>query len=257
MHLCRFSLLVIFSFLANYAASAEAEDGTGFVEPFQHLNLDRWYVSDGWANGDYQSCEWRADAIAISRNDMRLTLSERGGKVRPLGCPEIRTKAPLGYGLYEARIRSAAGSGLVTAFFTYAGPPSGSAEHDEIDFEFLGKDPHTVNITQYTNGKPYDGKIIQLGFDASQTFHDYGFEWTPDKIRWYVDGKVVSETPVGAKIPRNPGHLHFMLWSGSKGQDAWMGPFNYTTPVTADVEWAAYTPTDAPCKFAESIKCTK
>jgi endo-1,3-1,4-beta-glycanase ExoK len=252
----RFSLFLICSVFASYgAASTKAEDGTGFVETFQYLNRDRWYVSDGWANGDYQSCEWRSNAVATTRNDLRLTLSDRGGKVRPLGCPEIRTKARLGYGLYEARIRSAAGSGLVTAFFTYVGPPTGSAEHDEIDFEFLGKDPHTVNVTQFTNGKPYDGKVIQLDFDASQTFHNYGFEWTPDKIRWYVDGKVVSETPVGDKIPRNPGNLHFMLWSGSQVQDAWMGQFSYTIPVTADVEWVAYTPTDAPCTFSKSIKC--
>jgi beta-glucanase (GH16 family) len=67
---------------------------------------------------------------------------------------------------------------------------------------------------------------------------------------------MVSETPVGDKIPRNPGNLYFMLWSGSKVQDApWVGPFSYTTTVTADVEWAAYTPIDAPCKFPESIKC--
>jgi endo-1,3-1,4-beta-glycanase ExoK len=256
MRTCRFLSLPILSvILASYAASADAEDSTGFVESFQHLSHDRWYISDGWANGDYQSCEWRADAITTIRNDMRLTLSDRGGKVRPLGCPEIRTNAVLGYGLYEARIRSAAGSGLNTAFFTYVGPPTGSAEHDEIDFEFLGKDPHTVSINHFTNGKPYDGKVIELGFDASQAFHNYAFEWTPDRIRWYVDEKVVSETPDGAKIPRNPGRLYFSLWSGSAVEDAWMGPFRYTNPATADVEWVAYTPPNAPCKFPESLKC--
>jgi endo-1,3-1,4-beta-glycanase ExoK len=251
-----FLLFIAYSSLASYGAIyAKAEDGAGFVETFAHLNRDRWLVSNGWANGDYQSCEWRADAAVASANDLRFTLSDRGGKVRPLGCPEIRTKALLGYGLYEARIRSASGSGLVTAFFTYIGPPTGSPEHDEIDFEFLGKDPHTVNINQFTNGKPYDGKAIQLGFDASQTFHNYGFEWTSDKIRWYVDGRLVSEAAGDNKIPRNPGHLHLMLWSGSKAQDAWMGPFSYTNPSSADVQWVAYTPTDAACLFPESIKC--
>jgi endo-1,3-1,4-beta-glycanase ExoK len=248
--------LTCFTIASSYALSLNAEDSPGFVETFQHLNRDRWSVSHGWVNGDYQSCEWRADAVTNTANELRLTLSDRGGKARPLGCGELRTKALLSYGVYEARIRSAAGSGLVTAFFTYIGPPAGSPEHDEIDFEFLGKDPHTVNITHFTNGKPYNGKVIQLGFDASQTFHNYGFEWLADKIGWYVDGKLVAETPEGAKIPRNPGHLHFMLWSGSKVQDAWMGPFNYTAPVTADIEWAAFTPANAPCKFPESIKCT-
>jgi endo-1,3-1,4-beta-glycanase ExoK len=247
-------MLVFILSLASYAVFAEANDGSGFVEKFQFLNRNRWLVSDGWANGNYQSCEWRADAITFAtRGVMRLTLSDHGGKVRSFGCAEIRSKATLGYGLYEARIRSAAGSGLNTAFFTYIGPPAGTPEHDEIDFEFLGKNPQTVNINHFTNGEPHDGKIIQLDFDASRSFHNYGFEWTPDKISWYVDAQVVSETPAGAKIGRNPGLLFFSLWSGL---DEWMGPFHYETPVTAEVEWAAYTPPNATCSFPESIKCS-
>jgi endo-1,3-1,4-beta-glycanase ExoK len=80
-----------------------------------------------------------------------------------------------------------------------------------------------VSINHFTNGKPYGGTVVQLGFDASQSFHDYGFEWAPDKIRWLVDKELVSETPVGAKIPRNPARLYFSLWSGSAAEDAWMG----------------------------------
>jgi endo-1,3-1,4-beta-glycanase ExoK len=256
MYMRYYSFFLVYFIIASCPASASADDGTSFRETFQYLSRDRWYVSHGWANGDYQSCEWRADAVTTTRKNLSLTLSDRGGKVRPLGCGEIRTKAKVGYGVYEARIRSAAGSGIVTAFFTYVGPPTGSAEHDEVDFEFLGKDPRTVNINHFTNGKPYDGKVVQLGFDASQTLHNYAFEWLADKIRWYVDEKLVFETPEDSKIPRNPGQLYFMLWSGSKVQDAWMGPFNYTSPVTAEVEWAAYTAADEPCKFPESIKCT-
>ena len=33
--------------------------------------------------------------------------------------------------------------------------------------------------------------MYDLGFDASQGFHTYGFDWQPDKITWYVDGKAV------------------------------------------------------------------
>ena len=112
-----------------------------------------------------------------------------------------------------------------------------------------------MNINHFTNGKPYDGKITQLGFDASKAFHNYGFEWATDRIRWYVDETLVSETPVGAKIPRNPGHLFFSLWSGSNLEDAWMGPFHYSAPAMADAAWFAYTPPGGSCKFPESIKC--
>jgi len=239
------------------SAAALAADDSGFKESFLLPNLKRWYVSSGWANGDYQACEWRAEAIQIAEKNLRMTLSDHGGKTRPIGCAEIHTNARFGYGLYEARMRSAAGSGLNTAFFTYVGPPNGVPEWDEIDFEFLGKNPHTVDINYFTNGKPQLGKPITLDFDASQTFHNYAFEWRPDKIRWYVDGKTVYETPDGAKIPHNPGSLFLSLWAGAKAEDAWMGPFDYSQPVTADVEWTAYTPLDAACAFPESMKCKK
>lgn len=226
------------------AASAHAEAAKGFRSTFFSIDKDRWTLSDGWANGDHQSCEWRADALSIRDNKLLLTLSDKGGKVRPVGCPEIRTKARLGHGLYEARMRPAAGSGLNTAFFTYIGPPNGVPEHDEIDFEFLGKAPRRVEISHHVNGKIFRGKIVDLGFDASEDFHDYAFDWSATRLAWFVDGVKVYETPPGIPIPRHPGFLFFSLWSGSPVEDSWMGPFAYTKPVTAEVAWARFTPHD-------------
>ena len=106
-----------------------------------------------------------------------------------------------------------------------------------------------ANFSAIVARRPVGANWAAFGFDASQTFHNYAFEWLADKIRWYVDGKLVSETPEGAKIPRNPGHLHFMPWSGLKTPDTWTGPFNYARPVTAEMEWAAYTPTGRRANF--------
>ena len=169
----------------------------------------------------------------------------------------MHTKDLTGYGFYEARMQTAAGSGLNTNIFTYIGPPTGSPEHDEIDFEFLGKDPHTVNINYFANGQGKHEVIIALGFDASQALHDYAIEWAPNKIRWYIDKKMVYETPDGATLPRNPPRLYLSLWSGSSIEDSWMGSFNYREPVTAQVEWAAYTPAGQHCLFPQSVTCDK
>lgn len=250
------STIFVFAFVTIGMAALAADDA-GFRDYFLMPNDKRWYVSDGWANGDYQSCEWRASSVRVAARDLRLTLNDHGGKQRPIGCPELHTNARLSYGLYEARMRTAAGPGLNTAFFTYIGPPNGVKEWDEIDFEFLGKDPHTVSITQWANGTARDGKVVQLGFDASQGFHNYAFDWEKDKVTWYVDGKVVAETAAGSPVPRNPGMLFFSLWSGSASKDDWLGHFDYKAPVTADVEWAAYTPTGKKCAFPESLSCKK
>jgi endo-1,3-1,4-beta-glycanase ExoK len=232
-------LNALFALLAVTSSQAKDE---GFSYFFDSLDPRVWYVSNGWANGDHQSCEWRADALSIDNNTLKLTLSDRGGKIRPIGCPEIHTNQRLWYGFYEARMRTAAGSGLNTAFFTYIGPPNGVAEHDEIDFEFLGKAPDKVEINYFANGKFVRGKVIDLGFDASQDFHDYAFDWTASGIQWFVDHKKVFETIGEVPIPRNPSFLFFSLWSGSAIEDSWMGPFLYKSPVTAAVAWTRFTP---------------
>lgn len=201
-----------------------------------------WYVSNGWANGNYQSCEWRADALSASGENLKFTVSNKGGKIRPIGCGEIRTKTAYSYGTYEARIKTVAGTGLNTAFFTYVGYPSKTI-HDEIDFEFLGKEPTMVELNYWVDGKPDPSKTkIKLGFDASKGFHDYKFVWTPTKISWFVDGKLVHETKDGAVMPTHPQNLFMSLWTSSKSISQWMGTFAYKSPVSAEFEWVKFTP---------------
>tara|TARA_B100000949_G_scaffold233250_1_gene249253 strand:- start:3021 stop:3428 length:408 start_codon:yes stop_codon:yes gene_type:complete len=56
---------------------------------------------------------------------------------------------------------------------------------------------------------------IDLGFDATQDFHEYAIWWTADRIVWLVDGRPVHEraswepTP----IPHLPMRLHANLWA--------------------------------------------
>src|SRR6202000_1172119 len=115
------------------------------------------------------------EAVTAHNGNLQLKLSDKGGTVRPIGCGEIHTYAQTKYGRYEARMRTAAGSGLNTAFFTYVGPPQ-QVVHDDIDVEFIGKPPDTVDITVWTNGIPNgaphsEAKRIPLGFDTSKAFH--------------------------------------------------------------------------------------
>ena len=226
-------------------APARAEDIPLFL-PYPHIDDGRWYLSDGWVNGPHQSCEWRKDAVSVEDHAVILTLAKTdkgGAELRPIICPEMHTKARTGYGRYEVRMKTAAGSGLNSNFFTYVGPPTGSKQHDEIDFEFLGKDSRTVQLNWHTNGVGGHEKIIDLGFDAAAGFHDYAFDWQPLKITWYVDGKPVFETPSGADLPINPQRIYISLWSGtSPMEDSWLGPFAYTKPVSAAVEWVRFTP---------------
>lgn len=225
--------------LAGIPSALADENAAPFYSRFFNLDPAVWYISHGWANGDHQSCEWRRDAATTHQGRLRLTLSDRGGDKRAIGCGEVQTHARFHYGRFEARMRAAVGSGLNSAFFTYIGPPMNVPEHDEIDFEFLGKNPRTVEVVHWTNGVRGTPKIVDLGFDASTEYHNYAFEWRPDGIKWFVDDKLVHETKPGDQIPKNPGKIFFSLWSGSP---EWMGPFTYDQPVHADIVWVKYTP---------------
>ena len=218
------------------------------AEPFEYdfrqapLQRDVWYVSHGWANGEHQSCEWLRSAISHDADRLVITLSDKGGKHRPLGCGEVRTRRTFGYGLYEVHMRATAGSGLNANFFTFTGPVIGGRQHDEIDFEFLGKSPRQVQLNYWVDGEGEHETMIDLGFDASQSFRTYAFDWRPDAIVWYIDGEKVHETKPGAAIPSTPGHIFLSLWSASEMIVDWMGPFRYEEPKAMAVKWVRYTP---------------
>jgi GR25 family glycosyltransferase involved in LPS biosynthesis len=124
------------------------------------------------------------------------------------------------HGRFEAGIRAARGSGLVTGFFLCRDAP-----RQEIDVELAGDDPRCMLLNVYFN--PGDDQAamnfgyrgspcrIDLGFDATLDFHFYAIDWRPGRIAWSVDGRIVHER-VGwdpTPIPHLPMRLHANLWA--------------------------------------------
>ncbi len=125
---------------AFLAAPAQAAEGKSFVENFDKFSASRWYVSDGWANGDHQNCTWSKKQVSVKDGRLKLGFVKEKSKERDYVCGEVQTNQRFGYGTFEARMKAVAGSGLNTGFFSYIGPVH-KQPHDEIDFEVLGKDP--------------------------------------------------------------------------------------------------------------------
>lgn len=245
--------------IVSAAACAQPRGGAGgepsFYDEFDRFDGKRWYVSDNWSNGDHQGCTWSRANLSVSRSRLLLVLDKaRAGGARAWRCAELRTVGRYGYGVYEARIRAAAGSGLNTAMFTYSGPPL-TPVHDEIDFEFLGKSPGSVQLNYYVAGAGGHESIPALGFDASAGFHDYAFVWKPGRIDWYVDGRLVRSASDGAQ-PKMPGQFFLSLWNGSPRVDGWLGHFDGSrTPAAAEIDWIAFTRDGERCRFSQSLTC--
>ncbi len=122
------------------------------------------------------------------------------GKAKPYAGAAILSKETFSYGRYEVRLKSAKGSGIVSAFFLRASrKTSGGTLVHELDFEFMGKSDRLLHMACHrgldapAQGKKHkkSKKNVQLPFDPSADFHTYALEYTPKGIVWFADGQEI------------------------------------------------------------------
>jgi len=251
-------LLALAASLVAAPHAARAQDvssAPSFVDDFKNFDRSRWYVSDGWSNGPHQNCTWSKSLVALSDGALTLGFEKRQTKDREYACGEIQTKQRYGYGTYEARMKTDTGSGLNAAFFSYIGP-SDKQPWDEIDFEVLTKDTSKVQVNTYISGKPKNEKLADVEGGTDKGFNDYGFVWEKDRLRFYVNGKLVQEVTNPAELPTHSQKIFFSLW-GSDKLTNWMGAFaDPGRKVTMQVERVAFTALGEACQFPESLACS-
>lgn len=237
-------LAVILCFLP-FTATAQNTTAAPFTADLTDHDPALFQMSNGWSNGGFFFCTWRATQVSFENGIMTLTVApDAAGTKPPYQSGEYRTAGFYGYGRYEVRMKAAKGSGLVSSFFTYTGP-SDKKPWDEIDIEFLGKDTTKMQANYFTNGVGGHERLVDLGFDASADFHQYAIEWLPGAINWYVDGTLVYSAKGKPKsMPTNPGKIMVNLWPGT-GVDSLLGPFDPAIlPVTAQYDSISFTPAE-------------
>ncbi|MBQ8350102.1 MAG: glycoside hydrolase family 9 protein [Ruminococcus sp.] len=206
------------------------------IADFRKGETPVFFASDGWTNGSCFDCGWYKQNTSFDGGVLNLTIDkDHSGKYNYSGA-EYRTADTYHYGYYETSMQAIKNDGVVSSFFTYTGP-SEDNPWDEIDIEVLGKDTTKVQFNYYTNGVGNHEYMYDLGFDASEGFHTYGFDWQPDHITWYVDGKAVYTA--SDNIPSTAGRIMMNAWPGI-GVDDWLKPFNGNTPLTARYQWVTY-----------------
>ena len=191
--------------LPALAAQPAAAQQASFFDNFDTLSTQRWYVADGWANGAWQNCAWSSKQVSVTGGLLNVGFAPVPYGGRNYSCGELQTKQAFGYGTFEARLKTPAGSGLNAAFFTYIGAEQGKP-HDEIDFEVLLKNTSQMQTTTFVNGKSGDGETgsgqdHQLPYPSDSDFTDYAVTWTADKIEFYVNKVLIRTMTDPVTIP--------------------------------------------------------
>lgn len=228
------------------------------------------FESNGWTNGGNFNTLWNPDNVVYEEGVARLTISEN-----PNGAEkdsneyfggEMRTYNYYGYGDYEVCMKVSDVAGTASTFFTCTGPydaenPEYKVDedgnqvkdengnpilingnpHDEIDIEFLGKDTTEVQFNYFVDGVGGHEFMYDLGFDASEGFHEYGFRWAEDHITWFVDNEPVYRIDAAANrpMPSTAGRILMNYWTGTSNLDGWMGNYKGGGENGPEYKWVS------------------
>lgn len=171
------------------------------------LNTDEWNYRTGsrfFGNNKPENVTITTDPQDSAKKVLKLqfkkeTNVEANGGV-PFSNAGIISKRLLGFGYYEISAKIYAHSGLHTSFWNMGLSDLGfNNQINEIDmFEIDGHSPTILgsNLHNYVPSHflPYPNATVHTIADSSQAYHVYGFEWLPDKVRWYVDGLMIRES---------------------------------------------------------------
>ncbi len=227
-----------------------------FHDDFDSLDTERWYISDGWSNGDWMACTWSREMLAVQEGVLTMTISSAPLDENGHLCAEIQSHQVYLYGTFEARIQTDNASGANANLFTYIGPTHGEA-HNEIDIEILTRDTRKVQFATHLEDRPSYTRMVSLpdGEATDTTFHTYSFVWEPGRVRWYIDG-VLADELTGADVPAVAQKIYLSHWNSRTLVD-WMGEFvDPGRPLDMRVDWVAYTPPGGTCQFEQSVLCT-
>lgn len=198
--------------------------------------------------GDPEKADWMSQGEAVAHNGYTLlTMPPKSvGTV-------LASTTYMWYGSVKVRMKTSRGKGVVTAFILM------SDVKDEIDYEWVGTQLTTSQTNYYFQGIPdcMSFRLLTLVMkvdmltvaisdsnsanitlsDTYANWHEYEIQWTPDEIKWLVDGQVGRTTKKSStwnatanqwNFPQTPSRVQLSLWPGglesnAKGTIDWAG----------------------------------
>lgn len=224
-----------------------------FRDDFDTLDTTRWQLmTHSW---DSNLALFSSESVTVTDGHMTLTLLDApDGTVDDTGAAksflgaEVRSRDTVEWGRVRARVRFSNAPAVVSALVTIY-TPWPADNWNELDIEHLGSTPEKVqfNTMVYTGAPPAAPvstsvtptqfpELVSLGFDASADFHVFEITWTPDSVRFLVDGDERhqwSEQMSRLGLAQN---TLLTIWASSSTE--WAGAVGAeTTGATAVYDW--------------------
>ena len=199
-----------------------------FQDNFNGSSLDRskWGVFNGNKRNDRV-----AENVFVNNGMLTLRTKPVNGKWKGAGVSAARANQQK-YGKYEIRVRFDAGFGVRCAGLLW---PANGSWPPEVDFYEIPGTNANRSINTVTNhyGTRSNHKMQHGQYSGDFTkWHTVGVEWTPNELRYTMDGKVML-TQRG-HIPKTS------MWFGIQTKAGLNGKVpNGSTPrvVDLDVDW--------------------
>jgi beta-glucanase (GH16 family) len=238
-------VVVVAACLAGGLMGCSAGDGVAFRDDFDpgwEAAQTAWHVATWMQNGaqmDPERCRTNGEGMMVQT--VLAGEPYRGGS--------METAAEYPYGTWEARIKPSAVPGVLNSMFTMDWDDQttpdikGDGSKFEVDIEFLtytfGPGRGKVHLAVHCpEKKGAFGDVVELGFNPSDDFHVWGFTIGPDRIEWFVDGKVISSWDRPADRSFHPNYEFFF--------NSWTSPKWIKGPADQDahyhIDWVRFTP---------------
>ena len=197
----------------------------------------------GWGNNEQQYYTDRN--IKVSNGTMKITAKrEDYGRMKYTSSRiTTKNKKNFKYGKIEARIKMPKFKGVWPAFWMLGANQDsvGWPKCGEIDIMEAINDENLVYGTLHWfndpgNNNADSGSSVAVA-DRTE-YHVYGVEWTADKLRWYVDGKVYRTMDVSNDSFSEVRKEYFVIFNMAIGGQ-WPG-YNIDEtafPATMEVDW--------------------